>query len=122
MNEPEVKSFDQCPVCGSTKRFVEELAKETKEAELMDPRLNFHMQIISGAATQPQDLAKAPIGTKVLMYEVVLDVCSDCGCVYAVKLIRREAKKSTRLFGPGDLQKGGGVGIPFPGAQNPRNN
>jgi len=99
MTEQIVAEFDKCPACGSTKRFVEELANEVKAKGWMHPELNFVAYIIRGMVKQdsPEIEAKIPIGSIVPGYGIMLDVCLDCGCIYAVKLVRDEARKTLPL-------------------------
>lgn len=114
MPEEIVAQFDKCPVCklreelakilgkpelaigDGAGRFVEELSNEVKSKGWMRPELNFYAQMLRGIVRDgsPEIEAKIPIGSTIPTYNICFDVCADCGCLYAVKLVRGEAKKT----------------------------
>ena len=91
-----IAEFSKCPACGSEKRFVEEMAKEMKDKGWMREQLSFFALMINGVVKDenPVSESKIPIGSNVPAYGIGLDVCLDCGCIYAVKLIRDEVTKT----------------------------
>lgn len=99
MPEELVARFDKCPCCGSTRRFVEEMANEVKAKGWMSPFFNFCAHVIQGIVREdnPQIEAKIPIGSTIPVFVIPLEVCLDCGCLYAIKLVRAEAKKTVPL-------------------------
>ena len=93
----EIESkFNKCPCCGSERRFVEEMASEVKEKGWMEKAMNFFALFINGIVKSNNTLIenKIPVGSSVPTYGIGLDACMDCGCIYAVKLVRDEAKKT----------------------------
>ncbi len=73
------KKFDVCPNCGSSRRFCEEaLADDLTEAD--GPQTSV---ILSGELILQPKRALVPIR---LM--AVMDVCVDCGTVYAVEIMK----------------------------------
>ncbi len=91
-----VGRFSKCPCCGSERRFVQELADEQKAKEWMNSLVNFYALFIQGVVKDDDPVVerKIPIGSQVPTYGIGLDVCLDCGCIYAVELVRDTAKKT----------------------------
>ena len=96
-NKPEIMAeFDRCPVCGSTRRFAEEVAKEQVEKGAMEPGLKYGLQQVGGPILDPRKASQMLVGARVPAVFALLDVClgfpdKPCGCVYAVRLERGEA-------------------------------
>ncbi len=87
------KKFNQCPACGSKKRFFETLCRELIDRNLAPHDFTYSFQLLGGNVTCPQKEAGYPIGTEVPGFQLRTDVCLDCGCVYAVQLEARPVKK-----------------------------
>jgi len=91
-----VGKFSKCPCCGSERRFVQELADEVKAKGWMNILLNFCALFINGVVKDddPAIERKIPIGSIVPAYGIGVDVCLDCGCIYAAELVRDKVKKT----------------------------
>ena len=89
-------TFTRCPNCGSTDRFFEQMAQELKDRGLARPEWNFHYDVRNGvvADQQKMQLNQVPIGSELPGYVIQTDVCMQCGTVYAVELLRLQAKVS----------------------------
>ena len=102
-----VAEFDHCPVCGSTERFVESLANKVKEKGLMREEYNFYFQYIKVPVVDPMMQHLVPVGGSVQAMVIGTDICSNCGCVYAVKLMKGSAQKRMPPVPPGFGRLGG---------------
>ena len=110
-NQPRVKDFDRCPICGSTAR----LAKDMAIREGLPNAEGFGlMQIGPHPIVDQKKMATAMFGTKFTMIVSLMDICSDCGCFYAYRLIEAVGTKSLQQ----QQQKPGMGNIP-PGLINP---
>ena len=83
------KEFLKCPSCGSDQRMFEQIGKEMKERGLL-PQDEF----VCFESRQGAMVAKLPIGAEIPAFGVATDFCSECGCFYAVRLERTNAKKT----------------------------
>lgn len=92
MNEPVIIEF-KCPVCKGEKRLGDELSKKAKEDGWMRKGLNFYTHSLQGVVTDKVLENRRPIGSKTTAYIVYLDVCLDCGCIFAAKIKIAEAVK-----------------------------
>jgi len=96
-NKPESKiiRFDKCPNCGSKKRFASDMAQTVKDRGLMRMELEFWENIWQGVVrdVDPRQEAKVPFGTKVPTFYVCVTVCSDCGTIYAGKMVEDTTTK-----------------------------
>lgn len=72
------KTFDKCPNCGCTERFSEEALKGDFPPEKMEKRPP--MILSAELVTQP------PARLYPVKLMAVMDVCIECGTVYAVDL------------------------------------
>lgn len=92
MNDKQqiIAEFDKCPVCGSTRRFAEEVAQEQKEKGLMGEGLKFGIYQMAGPILDPSKVNQMLVGTKIPTISALVDVCLDCGTIYAVRLERGE--------------------------------
>jgi len=103
--------IDKCPVCGSKRRFVEELAKTEKEEGRMRRGLGFCTHIIRDSVVDREMVNQMPYGTEIPLYEVWMDIClgypdKPCGNIYAVKIVKDTATKKPKLEMPGDQMPG----------------
>lgn len=106
--EDTVILFKQCPLCGSTMRYIEELVKQEKEAGHLRPEAQFCARVIRDSVVDNEMAKQFPFGTKVPVYEIWEDVClgypdKPCGNIYAVKLMTGTATKKPMLVKPFDL-------------------
>jgi hypothetical protein len=85
-----IAEFDKCPVCGSTRRWADEVAKEQIEKGVMDKGLKYGIYQMGGPILDPRKVNQMLVGTKVPTVSALLDVCMDCGTIYAVRLERGE--------------------------------
>ncbi|MDP3062304.1 MAG: hypothetical protein Q8O40_03670 [Chloroflexota bacterium] len=89
------KTFDKCPHCGSTRRFAEGgLKKETERAGDKETPVLMTAECIYVRGLFPVKLV------------AVLEVCYDCGALYAVALLKFVGAPPTiGGNGPGRLQR-----------------
>jgi hypothetical protein len=85
-----IAEFDKCPNCGSTKRYAESVADEQREKGLIGEGLKFGIYQVGGPIFDPRKVNKMLVGSKVPVILALLDVCLDCGALYAVRLERSE--------------------------------
>jgi len=95
-----IAEFSKCPVCGSTRRFAESVAAEQKGKGLMGKDLPVGVWEFAGPLFDPRMATKMILGTKVPTVRAVIDVCLDCGAVYAVRLERGEASLTNVVARP----------------------
>ena len=88
------RTFESCPNCGSENRFFESLGDELKERGLARKEWSFCFDTRSGPVIDDKSISKVPYGTELPAYGIQVDVCMDCGIMYAPKLARLTAKCS----------------------------
>ncbi len=88
-----VREFSKCPVCGSEKRMFEQMGQEIKERGLTTEEMKFYDEMKAAPLANQDIIAKLPIGSEIPAFGVATDICLDCGCIYAVRLERTNAKK-----------------------------
>jgi len=86
-----IAEFDKCPNCGGTRRLAGEVDEEQIEKGAMEPGLKYGLQQVGGPILDPRKASQILVGTRVPAVFVLLDVCMDCGTLYAVRLERGEA-------------------------------
>jgi len=87
------KEFTQCPNCGSIYRFCEQLGQELKDRGLAKPDWNFNYGVCSGVVMDGNyTQAKILAGATLPGYGIAVDICMDCGTLYAVRLNRLEGE------------------------------
>jgi len=87
------KEFTKCPNCGSGQRFCEQLGQELKDRGLARPGWTFSYDVRSGMVidanfTQTRMFAGATLPG----FAIAIDICMDCGTLYAVRLNRLDGK------------------------------
>ena len=85
-----IAEFEKCPNCGSTRRLAEEVAVEQREKGMMGKGLKYGLHQLGGPILDPRRVNKMLVGTKIPTVTALLDVCLDCGTIYAVRLERGE--------------------------------
>jgi hypothetical protein len=90
MSDTNLK-FD-CPVCKSKRRFFEQLASDAKLYGVALANFAMGLNSIQGPCADKRVQPKP--GSKVPMFQVITDICLDCGCVYAAILISKTAHVS----------------------------
>ncbi len=88
------REFTKCPCCGSEDRFLEQLGNELKARGLAREEWNMHLDVKQGVVVDQTKEAAIPIGSEVPGYGYMIDICIDCGCVYAIDLTRNDVKKT----------------------------
>ena len=101
-----IAEFDCCPQCGSTRRLAEEVAEEQREKGMMGKGLKYGLHQLGGPILDPRRVNKMLVGTKVPTATALLDVCLDCGNVYAVRLERGEVPLKGIIAQPGQPPPG----------------
>lgn len=94
------KTFDKCPGCGSTERFFEGIANELKGRKLIGEKNILVYDEQKGVCGGDRLIAKIPIGGKVPTFGLQTDICSNCGMVYATRIVEDEAVKSIDRIPP----------------------
>lgn len=92
----KVTTFDKCPVCGSTERLAGNALKYMKEKGWAGPDADFYIQRIVGSPIDQKLMSKIPIGSKLPTIWAGLDVCLNCGCVYATRIMESWGVASIR--------------------------
>lgn len=101
-----IAEFDKCPgmkdgkPCGSTRRFAGEVAEEQREKGLMGKGLKVGIFQMSGPIADPRKVNQMLVGTKVPIISALLDICMECGTLYAVRLERGDAPLSAIMAQP----------------------
>lgn len=85
-----IAEFDKCPNCGSTRRFAESVAAEQREKGMLGEGLKFGIYQMSGPILDLRKKNKMLVETKIPNISSLVDVCLDCGNIYAVRLERGE--------------------------------
>ncbi|KKM92848.1 hypothetical protein LCGC14_1214200 [marine sediment metagenome] len=105
------KKFGTCPgtkqdgtPCGGTHRFMEELGKELKTRGFARPEWNLRYDVREGVPTDKNFRGTMPVGTMLPGFEIMTDICMDCGTLYAVELRRVENK--------GEVRRSSGLQLP----------
>ena len=88
--EQIIAEFDKCPVCGGSRRFAESVAKEQREKGLIGEGLKYGIYEMGGPILDPSKVSQMLVGTMIPTVAALIDVCLDCGTIYAVRLERGE--------------------------------
>jgi len=99
------REFGQCPCCGSEDRFLEQLGNEMKERGLAREEWNFRMDVKQGPVVDNAKAAAIPIGSEIPGYGFMTDICMNCGCMYAVDIMRTSAKIGLAPVPPNRAQR-----------------
>ena len=87
--EPNFEAkFGTCPNCGSKERFLEQLGEEAKAKGFARPEWRMMYENRSGAAIDQAKANSIPIGSSVPGFDIEVDICMNCGTMYAIKLKR----------------------------------
>lgn len=104
------KQFNQCPVCGSKKRFLESLVTKIKEQGYARAEWRMGYDFRQGIVIDQAREAIIPLGAKLPTYRIFTDICMDCGTIYATSI---ESGTATKQIVPPKLIKPGDQGFPF---------
>ena len=94
------RTFTKCPCCGSEDRFLEQLGNEMKDRGLTRKDWSFHLDVKQGVVADNTKQAAIPIGAKVPGYGYMTDICMDCGCIYAIDIMRYNVEKGVAAPSP----------------------
>ena len=87
--EEIVAEFKTCPVCHSERGFAQMLADEAKEKGYMRKDSEFFAQVINNMVIDSDEGRIIPAGGRLITaMSACLEVCLECGNVYAKKLVR----------------------------------
>lgn len=99
------KEFPKCPACGCTERFFESMVNELKEKKIAGERFYFVYDEQVGVVNDKEVFKQIPMGTELPGFGLRTDICTNCGCIYAIKLGRLKAEKKPNLLVPGNMPK-----------------
>ena len=102
--EPINKQFNQCPKCGSKQRFCETLANELREKGFARKDWEYGFDFRQGLVTEKSKEAAIPVGASVPSFQIITDICMDCGTIYAIDIKSAMVTKSIvppKLYKPG---------------------
>src|SRR4030042_720953 len=108
------KEFKSCPVCKSKNKFCAELGKEIKKRGLTTKGWAFCYESRSGI-TMDKAAPVPLVGTTLPGFIIIVDICMDCGCVYASKIERLEG-----MIKPEPITPAGALPINMQFGNNPR--
>jgi len=95
--EEIVAEFNCCPVCHSERGFAQMLADEAREKGYMRKDSEFFAQVINNIVVDSAVERIMPVGGGFIpAMSACLEVCLDCGNVYAKKLVRGVAQLRMR--------------------------
>ena len=86
------KTFDKCPACGENVPFFKGIVDELKKSDRVPEGWNFSLDMKQGVVYPPDRLQMLPIGALLPAFQFSTDICSECGCIYTIRLARKEAK------------------------------
>ncbi len=61
---------------------------------------NFYFQSGGGPCIDQREFGKVPIGGSIPVVQACFDICEECGCYYAVKVVRSDGTKTVQLTPP----------------------
>jgi len=92
------KKFEKCPHCGSKKSVIRSVVEESIKMGLLKEGA-IPGQWVSGLGIDPTNMSQVLIGSKVPAFGYRLDVCSSCGCYYALEYEVGEATLGAQVKG-----------------------
>ena len=96
--------YPKCPACGSKKRHYEEASEKAIKMGVADKGFLVPMIYDNKTIMDPTKQASIKVGDEAPTMTAALEICKDCGCVYAPMVITGKAKKTllpTKLVLPG---------------------
>jgi len=93
------KRIAKCPCCGSEDRLFEGLADSLKERGIAREEWSISWDVRQGVVVDKEKEANIPIGSEVPGFLVKTDICTNCGCIYAIEM-RTDPVKKTIVPGP----------------------
>ena len=86
-----VAEFHRCPACGSNQSFAMSVAAEQQEKGLIRDSLGYSLDQMGGLIIDRQMVKAENVGTPIPVIRALVDVCLNCGNVYAVRLEREDS-------------------------------
>jgi hypothetical protein len=87
----EIK-FDKCPSCGKTNRIAESISKEEIAKGNLDKEDLLPLLAVQVPIMNPNRKSKLVLTrTTVPIITAFFDICSDCGTLYAIRVITQSA-------------------------------
>ena len=98
--------YVKCPACGSKKRHFEGLSETAIKMRSAKPGYLIAFMLENRLIGDPEIIRSLPLGTEIPSVISAIDICMDCGCVYAPMVITGKAKvtsavKPSKLILPG---------------------
>ena len=94
------KEFPKCPCCKAESALVHNIGKEMKDQHLAREDWTPCMDVKQGIVLDQNYKVLLPVGKIVNAgYVIQTDVCTECGCVWAVKVQRAPARISAQQRG-----------------------
>ena len=89
MEEPieQKLEFPKCPNCGSSRRLAGEATAYMRSKGWVLDDYNYYTHIIKGIPTDQRVMNKIPLGSSIPAIWAGMDICLDCGTVWAVKVV-----------------------------------
>ncbi len=83
------KEFPKCPCCGAESPLVQQMVEEAKAAGMARQDWKAYFQAHQGMVLDQNRAILMPIGATVdAGYQVLTDICTECGCIWAVGVYR----------------------------------
>lgn len=97
-----IAEFDKCPNpnCGSTKKLAGDVAAEELKKGHMEEGLKYGLFELGGPILDPRKVNRMLVGTKVPTVSALVDCCTECGMIYAVRIQRGEVPLKVLVGGP----------------------
>ncbi len=92
--------YPKCPMCKSKKRHYENISAKAVSMGTVKPGYVQTLEHRSEIIADPAILNKKPVGTQAPSIMFALDICEDCGCVYAPMVITGKAEKQAVVAPP----------------------
>lgn len=96
--------YTKCPACGSKKRHYEEACEKAIKMGVADKGYLVPFLYDNRPIKDPGKEASIKVGDEVPTITAAVEICKDCGCVYAPMVITGKAKKTlapSNLIVPG---------------------
>ena len=106
-DEKEILNITNCPNCNSEHRLAGDLAQKEKDEGRMQPGVDNSIMIINKVVADDKWMKTMPFGSSVPSFTALLDICTDCGTVYAYKVITGRSVKAAPPQNPQQTDKFG---------------
>jgi len=92
-------TYAKCPACGSKKRHYEDACERAIKMNVAPPGYLVPFSYNERIIADPIKEAVLPLGAELPSITSALEICKQCGCVYAPMVITGKAKKSLTTGG-----------------------